>query len=128
MRPCISKRQAIAAGLEDLATDQQAKLQEELDFADELFRESIEQYLAEERENDRKAILAGHDPVRDQEFTRQEHIMALEQLDPPLTLNERLDVQLCYSSIDDSLFMDRQYDENQAWDQYTMARHNTSAQ
>jgi hypothetical protein len=115
VRPCISKHRAISEGLNDRAADQQAKIEADEAFADEVDRELHEAFLAEEAAATRQSIISGYDPVRDQALTRSELDIALEQLDPPLTHSERLKLQLYLATIDDSVAEDWLYEQNMAW-------------
>ncbi|HEX7484112.1 MAG TPA: hypothetical protein VF281_03095 [Candidatus Saccharimonadales bacterium] len=118
VRPCISERQAIAEGLNDHEVELYAQQEAYDAFIDEMDKDLRDAFIAEEQEEARQfrqAIINGFDPVRDQTFTLQEHALAIEQLDPPLTRAERLELQLYFATIDDSVTEDWLYQENMAW-------------
>lgn len=121
-RPCISEKQAIRAGLDDLETDKQLREDEQIEFENAMFAEHIGVYFEQEfideiidQESDRRAILAGVDPIRCQRYTRHEHLIAIEQLDPPITPEERRDLSMYFYMEDDSNYFYQQDQIDDAW-------------
>jgi hypothetical protein len=114
-RISISKEQAITAGLQDVVIDQQLleEAQSDADSFDFLEHEHIRETVEEQPA--RRAILAGVDPIRFQRFTRREHRIAIEQLDPPITPAERRELDLLFCVQDDNAHFDRIDQEETAW-------------
>jgi hypothetical protein len=117
VRPCISKHRAISEGLNDRAADQQAKIEADEAFADEVVRELHEAFLAEEAAATRQSIIDGVDPISGMMLTRRQHMLAVEHLDPPMTYKEKAELELYYCVVDDGMSLDRRLEEHLAWDQ-----------
>jgi hypothetical protein len=118
----MSEKQAIRAGLDDLETDKQLREDEQIDFDNAMFAAHIGDYFEQafieeiiDQESDRRAILAGVDPIRCQRYTRPEHLIAIEQLDPPITFEERRDLSLYFCMEDDLNYFSRQDQIDDAW-------------